>query len=313
MSKIETLVEDMQAYISGGNPGDLSDMDRQIIIQHYSREMKEAWDRSFNSPQQGRRLRMSNWGKCGRELWYEEHPDGRLIEKLDPNLLYMFTYGHVIELQTLMLVELAGHSVQGAQWELEVGGISGHCDAIIDGYMFDVKSTNDYSFRKFQNGLDHSDDLFGYLHQLNGYYAAATKNPEMRQYMNDVPKIGFLAVNKSSGDFCVDMHKPWNPDETERKARKVRLSADDEQPPARLPTKAKGTSQVLDTQCKYCSWKFECWKDMDMTVVEYDNKYSGKKTKEYFTEIGAPLKTPAINKENLYERYEPPRDDLDQG
>lgn len=301
MASIDTLIDDLNSVITGGNPGGLSNEHQNSIVAKYGIIAERQWRESFLKPDQKRRLRMSNWGKkCNREGWYEEHPHGRKIEKLEPRLLNMFSYGHLVEHQMLMLCELAGHDVKFAQQNVElVDGISGHLDVILDGMVCDVKSASDYAFQKFQNGYNKSEDMFGYWAQLNGYYAACCRNPDIGKHVTVLDRVGWLACNKTTGEFCLDMHRPDAPRFTRANANsKVNICKADEAPP-RLPDVEQGANgnRKLDTACAYCQWKFECWPDV--RVFEY--KKGNGTYKQYLTKVGKEPNVREINKEVLYD------------
>ena len=87
----------------------------------------------------------------------------------DSGLNLKLLYGHIIEHLVLYLAELAGHNIKDQQRKVEVSGVSGHIDSIIDGEVCDVKSASPFSFKKFQSGDIVGDDPFGYHAQLAAY------------------------------------------------------------------------------------------------------------------------------------------------
>ena len=76
-------------------------------------------------------LRFSALGKPDRQLWYMAH--GYPSEEMTPKTYFKFLYGDVIEALLLFLAKESGHSVEAEQMEIEVDGVKGHIDAIIDG------------------------------------------------------------------------------------------------------------------------------------------------------------------------------------
>ena len=86
-----------------------------------------------------------------------------------------FLFGHLLEEMLLFLAAEAGHTVAGRQDRLEIDGVPGHGDAIIDGMLVDVKSASTMAF-KVQEPPDSLDtDDFGYLQQLNAYLEAPAR------------------------------------------------------------------------------------------------------------------------------------------
>lgn len=216
-------------------------------------------------------LRMSGMGRpCERQLWYKHNlPNGG--ESLPATTRLKFLYGDMVELLVLSLSIAAGHDVRGMQDSLNIAGISGHRDAVIDGVTVDVKSASPFSFQKFKSGLDPSDDGFGYLKQLEAYVAAgAAADPTV-----DGTRGAFLAVDKVSGAIALDIHTfDTSVEKLEREYERKKAMVDQAAPPARafgtIPdgykSKTKGFvkngNEYLDFQCAYCEYKKECWPNM---------------------------------------------------
>ena len=118
-------------------------------------------------------LRFSSMGKKDRQIWYMSRPD---VEKepMTDKTYFKFLYGDVIELLVLFLAKESGHTVEDTQREIEVNGVKGHIDAIIDGTVVDVKSASPFSFKKFANNTLTESDPFGYVAQLAGYSSVLT-------------------------------------------------------------------------------------------------------------------------------------------
>ena len=83
----------------------------------------------------------------------------------------------MIEELALTVAMAAGHDVKGQQGKLNVHGIKGHRDAVIDGMTVDVKSASPYAFKKFKDGTLRDDDPFGYISQLSSYVYAGKDDP----------------------------------------------------------------------------------------------------------------------------------------
>lgn len=198
-------------------------------------------------------LRFSSLGKPDRQMWYEAHPEEGSKEPISAQTYVKFLYGDVVEQLFLFLAKEAGHTVESEQLEIEVDGIKGHIDAVIDGVVVDVKSASSYGFQKFKDNNVHGDDPFGYVAQLAGY--ASVLSPG-----NDA---AWLAIDKVSGEMCVSplsstLIKHYPPKERITELKSVINS---EKPPERcyepVPD-GKSGNMKLPTACSYCAHKFRC-------------------------------------------------------
>ena len=81
----------------------------------------------------------------------------------------------MIEELVLSLAKASGHKVEGEQSKLNVHGVKGHRDAVIDGMTVDVKSCSSYAYKKFKEGKLKDDDPFGYISQLSSYVYAGKR------------------------------------------------------------------------------------------------------------------------------------------
>jgi hypothetical protein len=197
-----------------------------------------------------RYLRLSNLSSpCRRKLWYSINTP-ELAEKLPGYAHIKFLIGHVTEAVILFLARLAGHSVTDEQREVNVHGVSGHIDGMVDGDLVDVKSASPYSFKKFEGGLRPESDSFGYLGQLGSYgNVLGTRRGH------------FLAVDKVLGKLHLDTHELPEKD-LKQEVEDVRaILADNEPPPRGFEDEADGASgnRKLGTICSYCDFKDTCW------------------------------------------------------
>lgn len=200
---------------------------------------------------------MSNIGTpCNRKLWYLVNtPDDK--EPLPPEARLKFLFGHILEELLLLLAEVAGHKVEGRQDEVEMEGVLGHRDAVIDGTVVDVKSASTYSFKKFEKGLSKDDDSFGYLDQIGSYLETGQSDP----IVTDKERAAFLVVDKTLGKLCLDVHKRSNfPFDKLYRYKKDMVAR--EEPPARgfddLP-EGKSGNRKLGINCSYCDFQKKCW------------------------------------------------------
>lgn len=202
-------------------------------------------------------LRMSNLGTpCLRKLWYQiNRPEKG--EKLDGQTRFKFLIGDILEALVLFLADSAGHSVEGTQGVLDIDGVKGHRDAIIDGHLVDIKSASPYGFKKFLDHQLEGDDPFGYLDQVNAYLFASQEDPALVEKK----KIAFLAVEKVMGKMALDIYQSNGVDYT-KKVEDIRGTLVQPVPPARFyddEPDGKSGNRKLGVACSYCAFKFECW------------------------------------------------------
>lgn len=220
-----------------------------------------------------RGLRMSNLGSpCKRKLWYEvNEPADR--KSLAPADALKFLYGDIVESIVLGLVTASGHSLYGEQDELEIGGIKGHRDCIIDGITVDIKTASAYGFRKFKSGNLRNDDPFGYISQLSSYvYAGNKADPE-----NVHPSLGaFLVVDKTTGELHLDLYNlAHEVDEKEKEIEALKEMVASPDLPLR-PWKdepiGKSGNRTIPKGCTFCNKKKDCWKTI--RAFQYQNNVS---------------------------------------
>lgn len=195
------------------------------------------------------RLRMSNIGKpCTRAMWYENKEYEQ--EAMQPYTYIKFLIGDIAESVLLYLAKEAGHEVTHEQHEIEVDGIKGHTDAVIDGVLVDVKTASPFAFKKFSEGTIEEDDPFGYLTQLNGYSNAL-----------NIKRKGFLAMEKSLGKLTFYEPKPRD-DDISSLIAKVKQDVDGDTVPDRpfgSVEDGKSGNRKLPVTCSYCNFKYHCW------------------------------------------------------
>lgn len=247
---IDTLVSDIYALFD--RPTEVPAEELEALGQEIATTVGDALGRSEDPPS----LRMSNLGTpCDRKLWYSINKP-HLKEKIPAYARIKFLYGHILESLLLFFAKRSGHDVQGRQDELNIGGIKGHRDAVIDGRTVDVKSATTASFKKFREHGLREDDPFGYLDQISAYWYADNGNVD--------DKVSFLAIDKQLGHIVLDTYEPNGTDyDALVEAKKEMLSNDT--PPARAyedePQGASG-NRKLGTNCAYCEFKQTCWPNL---------------------------------------------------
>lgn len=243
MPKIDTLVQDIYKI--------LESKDFNLDAENLAKTIKHR----LESKQRGGTLRMSSIGQaCERKTWYSvNNPDA--AEKIAAHTYLKFLLGDIIEEVVLALAKAAGHTVTGEQDTLEIAGIKGHRDALIDGMLVDVKSANSRSFGKFRYHKLHDEDPFAYLKQL-ALYHHASRDKEVSG------EAAFLAVDKELGHIVLDRYAQDTKFDWEKYVERKKLMVARNSPPSRhYDDKPDGKSgnRVLGMECRYCPFKELCW------------------------------------------------------
>lgn len=231
-------------------------------------------------------LRFSNIGTpCNRKLWYQINKP-ELGEELSAPTKLKFLIGVIWEQVLLFLAKEAGHEVTGVQGEVEIEGVKGHRDAIIDGSIVDVKSASFRSFFKFlQNGLL-KDDPFGYISQINAYAQAS------QDELTDKDRVHFLAANKETGALCLDTYpRDIHNDYAEVILEKKEIIASKTIPARSFSDQEEGKSgnKRLGTYCSFCDFKHSCWPGL--------RKFDYAKGPVYMTKV---VKEPRVEQDRTF-------------
>lgn len=249
MKSIDTIVSDIYAVFKEGelDPGLVHEWGRRVAetVGGRIREGREA-----RVPQ----LRLSNLGTpCERKLWYSINTP-ELGIPLTGQARLKFLFGDILEELLLFLAEATGHTVEGRQDTLDLHGVIGHRDAVIDGELVDVKSAASFSFKKFENHTLPASDSFGYLTQL-GAYLAASKDLKR----ND--RAHFLVIDKQLGKVCLDTYSFPEYDYYKVVQNKRQMLAQNKPPKRAFNDKAEGKSgnRKLGMECGYCDFRRTCW------------------------------------------------------
>lgn len=232
-------------------------------VQWAGEEFKKLLRTRLRERQPNTALRFSGLGKPDRQVWYIAKEAE--AEPMPPKTYFKFLYGDVIELLILFLARESGHTVERTQEQVEVDGVKGHIDAVVDGTVIDVKSASPYGYRKFADNNVLTDDPFGYVQQLAGYASVLTPGQD----------AAWLAFDKVSGDICVTPLSATviaGHDPAERIAHLKDIIAQEEPPERCYPAVPDGKSgnMKLGTACSYCAFKHECWPGLRTFL------YSGK-------------------------------------
>lgn len=199
------------------------------------------------------RLALSSIGHpCPRKVWYEVNKP-QSAEEIAPNVKLKFLFGDMIESLVLFLLEAAGCEVTDKQKRVEFNGVSGRIDALVDGYLVDIKSASTLSLKKFKEGINEANDPFGYKMQLTAYAAALGKQEGY-----------FIAVDKQHGHVVIDHHVFTDEDfkAAHNWAEYMKHVVEQDDPPPRAfhdEPDGKSGNRKLGVNCSYCPFKWECW------------------------------------------------------
>ena len=216
-----------------------------------------------NKPREIGKLWASDLGKkCRRQQWYQWNKP-ELGEKLQGHTKFKFLYGNILEEAVLYMAEEAGHTVSHKQHrvehEVDDWKLSGRIDAIIDGTLIDVKSTSSFGYKRYKDGIDSTNDSFGYLQQL-AFYANYGDYQSCWQ-----GGTGFVWIDKQNGHIKYTSTALETSEVLEGRSRDIinAVTKHDEQlVPRGFQPKPYGKSgnEALEMSCSYCAFKEECWK-----------------------------------------------------
>jgi CRISPR/Cas system-associated exonuclease Cas4 (RecB family) len=251
---LDTLVEDIYEVIQGKGGWDAT------VTEFFSTTLASVAEARFSQEQQPRDyLSLSAIGTpCDRKLWYRinQIEDS---QPLTPEAIGTFFYGDLIEALVLSLAKAAGHTVEGMQDRVNVFGVSGQRDAIIDGVTVDAKSASSYGFQKFKNHELREDDPFGYISQLSSYVYAGKDDPLVKNKTEGA----FLVVQKDRFKLCLDSYDFTEELENkEKEIERVKQMVAGAIPEDRIePVQQSKTSPntQLSTTCGYCEFRKVCW------------------------------------------------------
>jgi hypothetical protein len=252
---IYTLVPDIQDLLKRKD-GWFTDELRDAFSMDTGRRLQKQLGRQDSL----RTLRLSGMGdRCPKALWHSIHTPEE-AEPLPAWAEFKYAFGNVIEALAIQLARAAGHDVQGEQDELELLGIKGHRDCVIDGCLVDVKSCSGRQFAKYKNKTVENNDGFGFLFQLDGYSLACASDSLV--VVKDYAYI--LAIHKELGHVCLYEHKTRPAAIKERIIEYKRVVKLATPPPCTCNTMGYGGSGnvKLDTRASYEPFKYCCFPNL---------------------------------------------------
>ena len=203
-------------------------------------------------------LRMSNVGRPTCQLWYDKNKPEAAIP-LPTTFVMNMMLGDIVEAVFKAILKEAGVKYEDTdKVSLDLGddSVSGSYDLIIDGAVDDIKSASDWSYRNKFESYDSlaSSDGFGYVAQLAGYAKASGKKAG-----------GWWVVNKANGQFKyvpatgLDIDKEVSQiKDTVQTVKENKFEKRFQPVPEKFRGKETGNT-VLNTGCKFCSYRFDCW------------------------------------------------------
>tara|TARA_R100000008_G_C3580689_1_gene168320 strand:- start:1282 stop:2133 length:852 start_codon:yes stop_codon:yes gene_type:complete len=265
MKSIDTLVEDIYNLFN-----DIENDIDDTVIEEFGDNIKTHLKAALlDNRNEGRsNLRLSAIGRPDRQIWYDVNLNDKSEAITSPTRI-KFLYGYILEELLIALSRLAGHTVTDTQKELDIQGVKGHQDCVIDGVLVDCKSTSPRGYEKFDKGDLVSDDPFGYIAQISAYSEA-----------NGVDEAAFLAINKQSGEICLAPVHSLEMIDAGSRVSYLKSLVENKSPPNKCYSDVKeGASgnRRLGTSCLYCNHKKECWKDANdgkgLRVYNYARGY----------------------------------------
>lgn len=251
LKTIDTLLDDINLLFEKGL--EIDDIAASLFGNNIAQNLKERF-LEYKNPRE-RKLSLSQIGKPFRQLWFDIK--GTPGEPLTATAKMKFLYGDILEDILIFLCQESGHKVENLQKRVELDGVSGKIDALVDDVLVDFKSSSSRGFTKFEDGSIRNNDPFGYLWQLGGY-SMALGGCDSALFAID-KQFGHLALVRFSGKELKETH------DARLRIQEIREVLDRPEPPDQKCYEAKpeGVSGnlVLDTGCSYCSHKFGCWGD----------------------------------------------------
>lgn len=244
-------------------------------------------------------LRLSNAGKCPRQLAYKFHNFELKGKEIDGRAKIIFFQGDVVELLIVQLAKSAGCPITATglnQMTVSVKiaetEVKGHPDGVLfDGevYLVEVKSMSDYGFKAFEKGeLEES-----YIAQVNMYMDAL-----------GLGKCIVIGLNKNNGV----LHEVIVEKNTELvKKLKETLGLVLKSTPDTLPDPAYAVNDkgVYPWQCLYCAWWCVCRPNAEKVLVGRAYKLKEKPDLEKSLQEASDENVKDVKLDKLFDEREP--------
>ena len=238
------------------------------VINQVANDVRDALQRQFGGKVKRKdfTLRMSNVGRPTCQLWYEKNKPETALPKSN-NFMMNMMLGDTVEAVFKGLLRGAKVDYEESDTvtlKCKDAEVSGSYDLVIDGAVDDVKSASDWSYRNKFESYDtlSSGDGFGYVGQLAGYAKASGK------------KVGgWWVVNKANGHFKYVPASGLNLDDEIKKIEDTVATVNANKfercfEPEEEKFRGKPTGNtVLNTNCKFCDYRYDCWDLTDKPAV----------------------------------------------
>ena len=232
----------------------ISKANKKKIMEHVS----QAIDRQFDDKNNRKfRLRASNIGRATCQLWFMKNAPEKAVPN-GSNFLLRMLIGDITEAVFKGVLTEAGINYgEPERVQVEIAGetISGEYDLIVDGKVDDIKSASPWSYRNKWTGGDNveKNDSFGYIGQLAIY--AKGKGVEAG---------GWWVINHSSGEFKYVKYTSDTDKVIKNLENTVTTLKENKFERCYAPVQEKYRGQpsgryVLDTECKFCDFRYACW------------------------------------------------------
>ena len=238
------------------------------VINQVADDVRDSLQRQFGGKVKRKdfRLRMSNIGRPTCQLWYEKNKPETALPRSN-NFMMNMMLGDIVEAVFKGLLRGAKVEYEDSDdvvLKLKDSEVSGSYDLVIDGAVDDVKSASDWSYKnKFDSYETLSKgDGFGYVGQLAGYAKASGK------------KVGgWWVVNKANGHF---KYVPASGLDLDKEIAKIEATVATVNTnkfercfePEIETFRGKTTGNtVLNSNCRFCDYRYDCWNLTDMPAV----------------------------------------------
>ena len=250
---VELIVHNYFTKVLDGSTG-MSNETKNKIVKH----VEQAIDKQFDDKNNRKfRLRASNIGRATCQLWFMKNKPEKAVAR-GTNFLLRMLIGDITEAVFKGVLTEAGVNYgEPEKVQVDIAGetISGEYDLIVDNKVDDIKSASPWSYRNKWTGGDNveKNDSFGYIGQLAIY--AKGKGVEAG---------GWWVINHSSGEFKYVKYTSDTDKVIKNLENTVTTLKENKFERCYTPVQEKYRGQpsgryVLDTECKFCDFRYACW------------------------------------------------------